>query len=265
MRQSRGDSNAFLLKSRAFLENFAAKALFPIFGTPFQVKLFKEMIKNWRLLLFPLFLAIPSMAAQPQFFLEPQSSPLIMEVNPVVLLNAAAPTQIQNGGSLSWTGNVATGFGLLTSISISDSRFDVETGAVYMSQLSERNSAGITVTEEMHNIHIPLLLRFNFDERVAIGAGGYMGIAEGSISTKIASSTTYASYNSAGIHDRDFGLLFSARASLMIVPKLYFIIDGRYQHGLSNLVNIPPGTSGDLFNTRSMQAYLGLSYRFMPF
>lgn len=213
------------------------------------------MMKFWRFIfLITLFCSSANATGKgtPQFALQ-QSEPstIVVEINPVVLLNAAAPTQKQNGGSFGWTGEVATGFGLLTSFSIFDSPFDLETGAIYMNETSTRDVSGISVTQKVHEIHIPLLLRFNFDEKIGLGFGGYADIAKGSISP--------------GIHDRDFGLLFSARASLMIVPQLYFIIDGRYQHGLSNLANIPPGVAGDVYNTRSMQAYLGLSYRFMPF
>lgn len=195
----------------------------------------------------------------------PQGIPMFMEVTPVVILNAAAPTQKQNGGSLGWTGNVATGFGLLTAISILDTSFDFEFGAVYMKQISTRDNAGTPQVQDTHNLHLPFLFRFNFDERIGLGFGGYAGIASGSVTNTQGGSTSLLTYNSVGIHDRDFGLLFSARASLKIVPQLYFIVDGRYQHGLSNLANTPPGMPGDVYNTRSMQAYLGLSYRFLLF
>lgn len=213
------------------------------------------MINFWRLksaaLIFTLF-PITSFALE-------------IETNPVVIFNAAAPTQKQNGGSFGWTGDVATGFGLLTSYHLFESRFDLEIGAIYMNQTSERELSGSTLKQDSHHLHIPLLIRFNFDEKMAIGFGGYASIANGSITTLQNGNSTDATYNAAGIHNRDFGLLFSARASLMIIPQFYFIVDGRYQHGLSNLANIPPGVPGDIFNTRSMQAYLGLSYRFIAF
>ncbi len=217
------------------------------------------MIKNWRFFFSHTFFFFSTLSsitensalAAPELSLEPSHTPLIVEITPVVILNAAAPTQKQNGGSLSWTGNVASGFGLLTGFSLFDTPFDLEIGGVYLNHSSERDSGGTLLTLNTHHLHLPLLLRFNFDDRVSIGLGGYASIAKGNVSTSI--------------HDRDFGLLFSARASLKIVPQLYFIVDGRYQHGLSNLANIPPGIPGDLLNTRSMQAYLGFSYRFMPF
>lgn len=227
----------------------------------------KVVLKNWRSIIavLPLLFASAPSFAMPQFLLAPENVPTIMEINPVVLLNAAAPTQKTMGTSQGWTGNVALGFGLLTAISLFNSPFDVEVGAIYMKQISERDSSGSTTKQENHNVHIPLLFRYNFDERVGIGFGGYAGFASGGITTSQNGSSSLTTYNDAGVHNRDFGLLFSARASLMIVPQLYFIVDGRYQHGLSNLANIPPGLAGDVLNTRSMQAYLGLSYRFALF
>ena len=155
-----------------------------------------------------------------------------------------APSQKQNGNIYSWTGDLATGYGLLTSVTLFDTRFDFETGAIYLNQSSERDSSGTTVTQNTHVLHLPLLFRFNFDERVGVGIGAYGSFAQGSIPT--------------GTHDRDYGMLLSARASINIVPSLYFIVDGRYQHGFTNLANTPPGIVGDYLNTRSMQAYLRL-------
>ena len=155
---------------------------------------------------------------------------IIMEVTPVVILNAAASTQKQNLSNLGWTGDVATGFGFLTSFNLLDSNFTLETGAVYLNQLSERDSSGITVKQESHNLHLPLLIRYNFDEKMGIGIGGYAGIGQGSITTAQCGAATLSSYTDSGIHNRDFGLLISARASLRIISQLFFIVDGRYQH-----------------------------------
>jgi len=215
-----------------------------------------KAIKNWRSFLtlsvglFLFFKAVPARA-------------LFMEVNPVMTFSAAAPTQIQNGSSMGWTGNVAPGYGLLASFNLFNSDFDAELGAVYLNQTSQRDASGIAVIQNTHAIHLPLLIRYNFDERVGLGIGGYANLGEGSINTVQGGSSTYSSYSNAGVQSRDFGLLVSARASLSLLPHLYLILDGRYLHGLTNLT--PPGTSGDTLNTRSMQAYLGLSYRFSVF
>lgn len=217
------------------------------------------MIKNWR----PIFPA--AVLAITLLFTHTTAHALFVEANPIAILNAAAPTQKQNGNTYSWTGGVATGFGLLVACSLFNSPFDLEIGAVYLNQSSDRSSSGSNLTQKTHSIHVPLLFRYHFDDRIAIGAGAYGSFAEGSISTVQNGGTTYASYASQGIHTRDYGLLLSARASLRIVSQLYFIVDGRYQHGFSNLAIVPPGTVGDVLNTRSMQAYLGLSYRFLLF
>ena len=183
----------------------------------------------------------------------------------MVVLNAAAPTQLQNGTSLGWTGEVAPSFGLLTSYSLFNTPFDAEIGAIYLNQTSDRNNLGTNLAQQTHGIHLPLIFRYNFDERVGIGVGAYASIANGDITSVQNGVTSLSGYADRGIHNRDFGLLFSARASIGITPHFYVIIDGRYQHGLTNLSNIPPGTPGDYLNTRSVQAYLGLSYRFEAF
>src|ERR1035437_5182241 len=105
------------------------------------------MIKNWRFLFIPSLLFFAITVQAPAYA-------LFMEVNPVVLLNAAAPTQKQNGGSLRWTGDTANGFGMFTSVDLFSSRFDVEVGAVYLAQLSERVSAGSILKQETHNLHL---------------------------------------------------------------------------------------------------------------
>jgi hypothetical protein len=226
------------------------------------------MIKNWRFLFLLSIVSSQSFASQgmPQFLLkQSDETPIIMEVTPVVILNAAAPTQTQNGGSIGWTGAVATGFGLLTSVSLFSTPFDAEIGAIYLNQSSEREISSVTHQQNSHQLHVPLIIRYNFDDKVGIGFGGYASFGKGNITNSQNGTSSLSSYSESGIHNRDFGLLFSLRASLQIVPQFYFIVDGRYKHGLSNLANIPPGISGDIYNTRSMQAYLGLSYRFLLF
>ena len=217
-----------------------------------------KAIKNWRSVL-----VLTTTLLTTVFFTAVPAQALLIEVNPVMTFSAAAPTQIQNGSSMGWTGNVAPGYGLLTSFNLFHSAFDAEIGAVYLNQASQRDASGTAVIQNTHAIHLPLLFRYNFDERVGLGFGGYANLAEGSINTVQGSSSTYSSYSNAGVQNRDFGLLVSARASIALVPHLSLILDGRYLHGLTN--QTLPGISGDTLNTRSMQAYVGLSYRFVCF
>jgi len=210
------------------------------------------MIKNWRPLLLSMLFSFTPLIAHG----------LELEISPLVVINAAAPSQRQNGTTHTWTGDTATGYGLLASINLWDSPFHLETGMIYLNQYSERTTSGNLIEQKTHQIHVPFIVRFQFDEKVGIGIGGYTSIAKGSVLNTTNGTPSLETYSQAGIQERDFGLLLNARASIRIIENFYCIIDGRYQHGLSNLATIPPGTSGDYLNTRSMQAYLGISYHF---
>lgn len=170
---------------------------------------------------------------------------MIIELEPVMQINAAAPSQRQNANSLSWTGRTTFGGGLLSSIEIPNTPLFAQIGFIFSHARSETTLASGIVESETRSLHVPLLVRYQVDDRFALGLGGYADIL---------------SQFPTGTHDRDFGLLISARASIPLIPRVRLIIDGRYQHGLSNLSNIPPGSIGDYLNTRNMQAYLGVSY-----
>ena len=210
------------------------------------------MMKNWRSLLMTILFSLAPCFAEA----------VELEVAPLAVINAAAPSQRQNGTIHNWTGNTATGYGLLASVNLWDSPFYFETGMIYLNQSSERTTSGNLIEQKTHQLHIPFLIRFQFDEKIGIGFGGYTSIAKGSVLTSTDGAPTIESYSQSGILERDFGLILNARASINIIENFYCIIDGRYQHGLSNLSAIPPGLTGDYLNTRSMQAYLGISYHF---
>ncbi len=207
---------------------------------------------NWRwsaLIGFSLPFALPSMA-------------MTLEIQPSLLVNAAAPSQLQNGTLLSWTGKTAFGGGLQVSYHLGDTGLVLESGAVLMKDASERTSTTALLVRENSRMHYPLILRYQFDDRFGIGLGGYYSSSIGSIISNSGNNSTMESHSSAGIREEDFGLLLSARASIPIIAQFRLVIDGRYLHGLSNNAAIPPGIAGDYLNTRFMQAYLGISWVF---
>lgn len=185
-------------------------------------------------------------------FLVPASSIAFdLRIIPAFILNASAPTQIQSGNSLGWTGSLAPGFGLNLAFPLGDSPIDFESGFHQLNESSSRQSSGQSQTRTARSIHIPALIRFHLDSKFSLATGGY--------------SSTLTSSTSSDLHDRDFGLLFCVRSSFPITSRLDFMIEGRYQHGLTNLANPTPSLSGDLFNSRSMQAHLGMVYRLSLF
>ncbi len=184
------------------------------------------------------------------------------ETNLAMAISASAPSERFSGSNLRWTGNASTGMGIFLATNLGNSPFDMESGVIYQNENLERVQGSDTLTRKTHQLQIPLLIRYHFDEKMAIGLGGYTTIAQGSVLQEVNQIGTLSSYIDSGIKTRDFGLLLSARASLKIMEHWYLIIDGRYQHGLSNLASIPPRASQDFLNTRTFQAYLGISYRF---
>lgn len=184
------------------------------------------------------------------------------ETNLAMGLSASAPSEQFSGNSLGWTGNTTTGLGLFIATNLGNSPFDLESGIISLGESLERIESGNTIARKIHHLEIPLLIRFHFDEQMAIGFGGYTTIAQGSVTNETNGVGGLSSYETAGIKTRDYGLLLSARASLKVIEHWYVIIDGRYQHGLSDLAAKPPRTSSDYLNTRSFQAFLGISYRF---
>jgi hypothetical protein len=209
------------------------------------------MMNHWRTLIIAL-ISLP--LSQP-------AQALFLEIEPILTVNAAAPLQQLNGTTLSWTSKTGISGGVLLSAGFEEAHLTLETGVIQLKESSERITPSSILTRENTRLQIPLVLRYQFDDRFGIGVGAYTSFSNGSVLTTTSSqSTSLESHVSAGIQERDMGLLICARASIPIVSDLRFVIDGRYQHGLSNLAMIPPGAAGDYHNTRSMQAFLGLSW-----
>jgi len=210
------------------------------------------MMTHWRTLITGLIFLSLSHSAQA----------LTLEFEPVLTVNAAAPSQQLNGSTLSWTSKTGFSGGVFISVGTENIPLVLETGLIQLKESSERVTPSSLLTRENTQLQIPLLLRYQFDDRFGIGVGAYTSFSTGSVLTSTNQSGTLESHATAGMQDRDMGLLISARASIPIVSDFRFVIDGRYQHGLSNRAAIPPGLSGDYFNTRSMQAFLGVGWVF---
>jgi hypothetical protein len=195
-------------------------------------------MRNWRSFRSCISLLILGLAPERSFA-------WIVELEPTLQVNASAPSQRQNASTLSWTGRTTFGGGCFISVEIPGTPLFAQSGLIFSRGVSETIANQNLIENQTRTTHIPLVVRYQLDERFALGLGGY---------------ADFLNQFPSGTHDRDFGLMISARASLPVIPRFRFIIDGRYQHGLSNLSNIPPGTIGDYLNTRNMQAYLGVSY-----
>lgn len=169
-------------------------------------------------------------------------------------LNYAAPTQTLSGADQHWTGESGFSFGGTVGISLWDLPFDFETGAFLLNENSSSNSVISSRKNKM--LQIPFVVRYNFDEHIGLGVGGYFAFGQGNVESTVGGLPVSSSYSAAGESDTDSGLILNLRARFNLAPPFYFILDARYQHGLSDRSLSP----GDVFNTRSIQGFAGFQF-----
>ena len=160
-------------------------------------------------------------------------------------LNYAAPTQKISGVGQNWTGNAAPTYGFFINTSIFGTAFDAETGLLFLtSTYGQPDSQGNMSDKTMHSTQIPFLLRFNIDEAISLGVGGYLAYTgEG---------------RDPALSVGDQGLVADIRAKFHVLPQIHLLLDARYQHGLANQAII----STDSYNTRSVQFLAGIGIDF---
>jgi hypothetical protein len=157
-------------------------------------------------------------------------------------LHFAAPTEIISGSDSRWTGVAAPEWGLTVGKSLLFVPFEIETGVFFQGEESQREIPGTRLTRSARHTQVPLVIRFQFDQNISMGAGGYVSWAHQPTQEKM-----------------DAGLIINARAHFNLIPTLVFILDARYQHGLSNRAT----AANDLLNTRSVQGFAGIQFRIL--
>ncbi len=175
---------------------------------------------------------------------------LLLVSNPVLAaelsflggLNYAAPTDIRLGQDQRPTGSAAPAFGLGIDLPFSELPFSFESGIFIKSSRSE-NSVSALPESKGEWTDIPLLVHYHFDPSVSLGLGGYWSFFRSGNAIQKSESP-------------DSGILVDLRARIRVTDTLFFLVDGRYLHGLSNLSAVP----GDTYNTRSIQFLAGASY-----
>ncbi len=173
------------------------------------------------------------------------SSAQAAEVTVLGGLNYAAPSQKISNVGQNWTGDEAAAYGALIGDSLFNTPLELETGILFLNEKYEQPGAtNTTTTRTAGQTQLPILLRWNFDQWFSLGVGGYFAWARGARDSTLSSS--------------DQGLLGSLRAKFYISTELHFLLDARYQHGLSNQALI----AGDSFNTRSIEILAGFGYNF---
>ena len=155
----------------------------------------------------------------------------------------AAPTESVQGASQKWTGDAGTSYGASLGFGIFDSPFALELGAFSIAATSRQESGGVTTVRTFKSLEIPVLLRFRFDQAFSLGIGPYLAILN-----QLSGATGQ-------FQNQDRGVIISLQAKMHLFSAIFLLLDGRYQHGLTNLAT----QSGDLLNTRSVQGFTGLS------
>jgi hypothetical protein len=170
----------------------------------------------------------------------------------------AAPTERNANGTMTWTGNSAFSYGITASYPIFDLPFELETGLFSIANEIEGAVNGVDTTRKSRALHVPFLLRFNFDPWISLAAGGYYSSGQGNVDTSASGTTVSQSYAAAGLLPDDAGLLIGLKAKLHVTTFMNFVLDARYQHGLKNVAS----SSAYLYNTRSVQVFAGLGFDF---
>jgi hypothetical protein len=192
---------------------------------------------------------------------------------------------ITNNGFSSGT---AFGGGVLISErSVLVPSFSIETGFLYLPRsMSETQTfsdgpVSGTISENLNFNYwqLPVLARLHFQELFSVGFGGYYAHSMGNIKYTYSSSnaavqaalpsgTQYAGYQSNGIAQTDYGLLFAFGANVPIpATSLSIYGDARYALGLKNiqtgqLTSINTNDSSDNNKWHDIQLLVGLSYSF---
>ncbi len=181
-----------------------------------------------------------------------------LEITGLGGVNYASPTARQNQNTIDWTGNASLSYGVAVSIALFTPRLELESGLLSLGSEFQGYPANVNTTLNFRELQIPILLRFNFDPWLSLGAGGYFSFGEGQVSTAANGGTIRQSYDAAGIASTDEGLAVSLKAKLHITDGWSFVIDSRFEYGLKNRAL----TSGDDYETRSIQVFGGLGYEY---
>jgi hypothetical protein len=172
--------------------------------------------------------------------------------------NFSNPTETNANGKMDWTGNSAFSYGASVTVSLFTTPFDLEAGVFYLASEVAGKVSNVDLIRRQHALHLPVLIRYNFDPWVSLALGGYYSSGKGSVEDVTGGVTSRQTYAAAGLLPDDIGLIFGMKAKIHLSREVSLVIDGRYQHGLRNLAS----NSAYVYNTRSIQGFTGLGFDF---
>lgn len=161
-----------------------------------------------------------------------------------------------SGESDSLSAKPAFGAGILIDHPISIGTA-IEFGAIYQGRKYDDTSSNYTVSSNA--IQIPVLLRFTLLPMISFGAGGYWETGSGDITltNDTDGSKSTLTYSGLGVKQSDMGLVGSIRLNFLMGPGMGFLVDGRYNYGLTNTSN-----NGTTITNRAFQVLAGISLGF---
>lgn len=165
---------------------------------------------------------------------------------------ADSNTPSVGGGSDTYGSKFGLGGGALLDFGVGSWK-SFEIGALYVNR--ETNDTTLGVTTSAHAIEVPVLLRWWLHPMFSIAAGGYYAQGIGNVTTS-GNETSSQSYSDAGYKTNDLGLTGSVAFRLPITTSMRFLVDGRYNYGLTNVSS----DSDTTIKNRDVQLLLGLQF-----
>jgi hypothetical protein len=135
-----------------------------------------------------------------------------------------------------------------------------EVGALYVN----REAVDTTLSENVskHAIQVPVLIRWWLEPMFSIAVGGYFAHGIGDVTTTNSISggeVSSGSYADNNYKSNDYGLTGSVAIRLPITQSMRFLVDARYNYGLTNYYN-DPLNSGVTIKNRDIQALVGFQF-----
>lgn len=160
-------------------------------------------------------------------------------------------TQVSSGGGFD--------AGAFFSMGLVDD-FSIEVDGLFEHKSYIVGAAPLGTNYTLNDFHIPVYLRYSLIPLLNVGLGPYWSMGLGNITstTGISTTSTSASYANDGLLQNDFGLSASLQLRIPFTPFTSFIVDGRYDLGLTNLATNP----GQSYKTRQLSLLAGLGFGF---
>ncbi len=190
-------------------------------------------LKKFSILSLALAAMVPAQASATRFSIVGVDTISTPNVDPSSLKVNGVDATLGTSGASAFGGGALLGFAMAPA-------FEFETGALYITRKYDMTiaAAGVsqTSTQSQHAVEIPALLRYHVAHYFSVGAGGYAAIGTGNVKTTGPSGTvTSSTYASAGLKNRDYGVLFSAALHIPVSTGASFLVDGRYSMGLTDV------------------------------